>query len=130
MVGSKGGKIITCILLWPISTGHAFRLLRIDSVTPIPNSRPYILRHSDRLSTTSYESFQRTGLWRELCSTYRLELLDSEEGADYVGMVRTGDWYGVDVDLPICVFSNDDGDDGHVLVARLQATLDWNGSLP
>ena len=97
---------------------------------PLSNSRPYILRHSDRLSTTSYECFQRTGLWRELCSAYGLELLNFEEGAEYVGMVRTGDWYGVDVDLPICVFFNDDGDDGHVLVARLLATLDWNGSLP
>ena len=47
-----------------------------------------------------------------------------------MGMVRAWHGYGVDVDLPICVFSNDDGDDGHVLVARLQATLDWNGSLP
>ena len=47
-----------------------------------------------------------------------------------MGMVRTRDGYGVDVDLPISVFSNDHGDDGHVLVARLSATLDWNGPLP
>ena len=99
-------------------------------MTPIPNFRPSIFRHGERLSATSYESFQRTGLWREPCSAYRLEFLDSEDGAEYVGMVRTRDWDGVDVDLPIGVFCNDDRDDGHVLVARLQSTLDWNGSLP
>ena len=45
-------------------------------------------------------------------------------------MVRTWGGDGVDVDLPISVFSDNDGDDGHVLVAWLSATLDWNGPLP
>ena len=47
-----------------------------------------------------------------------------------MGMVRTWDRYGVYVDLSISVFSDDDGDDGHVLVARLSATLDRNGPPP
>jgi len=61
----------TYVLLWPISTGHALRLLRIDSATPILISRPNIVSQSDRLFTTGYESFRRTNLWRELCSSYR-----------------------------------------------------------
>jgi len=47
-----------------------------------------------------------------------------------VGMVRTWDRYGVDVDFPISFFSLHDGHDGDVLVARLSATLGWNGPLP
>lgn len=60
----------THVLLWPISTGHALRLLRIDSATPILISRPNIIGHSDRVLTTGYESLRRTSLWRELCSGY------------------------------------------------------------
>ena len=47
-----------------------------------------------------------------------------------MGMVRTWNRYRVDVDFSISVFSLHDEHDGHVLVARLSATLDWNGSLP
>lgn len=114
-------------MLWPISTGHALRLLRIDSATPLLISRPNLVWHSDRLLTTAYESSLRTSLWRELCSGYRSKGSDSEEGVWYVGMVRTGDRYGLDVDLPISFFPLHDG---HVLVARLSATLGWSGPFP
>ncbi len=47
-------------------------------------------------------------------------------------MVRTWDGDGLDVDLPISVFSLHDRHDRHVLVARFWAALVWDDgwSLP
>lgn len=45
-------------------------------------------------------------------------------------VVRAGNGYGLDVDLPLSVLSLHAGNDGHALVARLWATVDGNGPLP
>lgn len=45
-------------------------------------------------------------------------------------VVYSRNGYGLDVDFSISVLSLHAGHDGHVLVARLWATVDWNGPLP
>ena len=47
-----------------------------------------------------------------------------------MGVVRAGNRYGMDVDLPISVLSLHVGNDGHVLVARVWATLVWKDGEP
>ena len=45
-------------------------------------------------------------------------------------VVRSWDGYGLAVDLSISVLALHAGHDGHVLVARLWATVDGNGPIP
>ena len=47
-----------------------------------------------------------------------------------MGMVRTRDWYGVDVDFSISVLPLHHGHDGNVLVARFWAILVWKDGRP